>query len=147
MIRFKCSSDEEFIHSTWITNLHSAKPYSFTPWNIFCTNQNDIIDNLQPISNTLIYCIAEDPNLILGYLCYSHLQDNLIVHFGYVKEKFRNNKIMSELLYNADHNYKNKLITLTHATKMYVSLSKKFTTTFDPYIINKLQILNEELND
>jgi hypothetical protein len=153
MIRYKVASDNNFIHSTWCTNLHSKPkphteelllPTTFIPWNIFCLNQNQIIDELETISNTLIYCIAEDPDVILGYLCYSHLKDNLIIHFGFVKDKFRNNHIMSELLKAADEDYKSKLITLTHVSKMYGSLGKKFSLIYDPYIISKLQTLYKE---
>jgi hypothetical protein len=138
-IREKTIKDDPFIHSTWVTSLHSGKPHCFTPWDSFCLSQNKLIDDIDHVSKTLIACLSEDQEVILGYLTYSHINEIFIIHFGYVKNKFRKNKIMNDLLEIADNQYKNKLICITNYTKSYESLNQRYSIIYDPNVINTLK--------
>ena len=142
LIRLMNDEDKNFIHSTWTTNMYSAKPHSFSAWSLFCKHQDDLIEDIFTISKTLVACLAEDPETILGYLTYSYM-DTLIVHFGYIKNNFRKNKIMSDLLEAADPQYKKKLIIFTQTTKSYSSLAEKYTITYDPWCIDMLLTIKE----
>ena len=143
IIRYKTPNDDALIHSAWVTNMHSALPNSYIPWETFCQYQDQLIEDIFQVSNTLVACLIDDPTTVISFLTYSNLKDNLIIHFGYTKNKFRNNKIMSDLLETADVDYKNKIIPVTNISKTYNSLSKKYTLIYNPYLIKLLQQIKE----
>ena len=137
-IRDMNDSDQALIHSSWCTECHRVLPNSLTLWNNFCLNQNQLIDNIQTISKTLIACLSEEPDVIIGYLCYSHIDDNLIIHYAYTKKNFRHQHVMTDLLSFADPDYRTKLIAVTNYTERYRSLANYFKMVYDPFIINTL---------
>ena len=143
-IRLKLPTDKDFIYSSWIKNMWSAKPYSFIQWSLFCNHQAKLIDQLDSVSNTLVACLAEDPDILLGYLTYSLFNNKLIIHYGNVKQAYRNNHIMDDLISTVDPNWRQLLIPVTNISKTYDSLSNKFKLTYDPYVINLLLQIKEQ---
>jgi hypothetical protein len=144
VIREKTDDDNNFIYSSWTKNLYSAPPYSFIPWSLFCKNQIDLINHLFSISTTLIACLEEDPSILLGYLTYSTFKNQIIIHYGNVKQAYRKNYIMDDLLSSIEPNWRKHLLVLTAFSKTYPYLREKFSLTYDPYIINLLGEMHEQ---
>ena len=118
-----------------IKNLYSAKPNSYIPWSIFRDNQSLFIDKLFTISTTLVACQADAPDVVYGYVMYSKLNDTLLIHFIYVKQDFRHNGVMKELLHSIDPDYKNKMIIATQVSKTLSSFHDNFNIAYDPYTV------------
>lgn len=139
IVRFKVPEDENFIYSSWIKSMYPVFPNNKMTWETFNNYKSEEITEIFSISNTLIACLSEDPSIIIAYLSYSKLNDQFIIHYGYVKEKFRHNKIMNDLLETANPNYKDDLMTFTNLGKTYDQISKSYFTTYNPFLLDLLK--------
>lgn len=139
LFRDKIEEDESFIYSSQIKNLYDSYPHSNCKWGLFNDNQSLLIKKLFTISNTIIACLPDEPDIIIGYLMYNNLDHNLIVHYEYVKQAYRGNGVGNDLLTKASAFYREHLIVYSQINNMYPILKKKHQNiTYDPFIIQLL---------
>ena len=91
MIRDIKKIDEDFIYHSW---LHTVS----CPTRIVSEMTRCLIDRLVEDNKVKIWCPDDDENHILGWIAYGKLEKTPLLHFMFVKKKFRGNKIGRELL-------------------------------------------------
>ena len=98
MIRNLKKMDEDFIYHSW---LHSVK----CPTRAVSTMTRFLIDSLVQEQEGLnsgikVWCPDDDTNHILGWIAYGKIEKANLLHYVFVKKKFRQNHIGKELLYS-----------------------------------------------
>ena len=91
MIRDITKIDEDFIYHSW---LHTVS----CPTRTVSEMTRCLIDRLVEDNKVKIWCPDDDENHILGWIAYGKLEKTPLLHFMFVKKKFRGNKIGRELL-------------------------------------------------
>lgn len=77
------ASDLNFIYDSFLKTVKSNKQFSQKPSNrVFFPEMQKIIDRILASSKTIITCLKEDPNVIVGYLIYS----DQTLQFCFVKQ-------------------------------------------------------------
>ncbi len=88
-------SDEDFVYSSWIHCLGNSKPYSSLDRNWFAAAQHALIERLLNRSRVFIACDPEDEDQIYGYIVGE--LDRAILHWVYVKQRFRKVNVATRL--------------------------------------------------
>jgi len=91
MIRSIRKIDEDFIYHS---GLHTVS----CPTKTVTAMTRCLIDSLVKAGQVKIWCPDDDENHIIGWVAYGNLEDTPLLHFMFIKKKFRNNGIATELL-------------------------------------------------
>lgn len=127
-LRQAVESDLPFIFSTWLKGLYYGSPW----WremqkDVFFCDYHTVISNLLSRDGvqTIILCLSEDPDTILGYSVYTEK----ILHWVFVKKAFRKFGFSKQLI-------PTDVTTYTHLTKMgKVCLPEGWS--FNPLLISE----------
>ena len=124
-LRDAIKSDESFIFATLLKSLYFGDSwFSHVDKTSFMKNYHLLIENLlaQDGMQIKIACLKEDSDVILGYSMYR----GNVLHYVFVKKDWRKAGIARALV-------PNHISTVTHATKIGLSILKKKNLIFDPF--------------
>lgn len=122
-------SDVNFVLSSWANSFYHANKcnYIFQPEQFHSLGHRLIRDDFfkRPSVAVIICCSKEEPDLILGWIAIEETQetDNIILHYIYVKEAFKNEGIGKKLLELVTKNKKE--IHFTHFTDKAAKILSK----------------------
>lgn len=109
--------DLAFIRSSWANSYYDGnKDHKLIPPQDFHNSHRALIDRFfqRPTSTVIIACNPNDINHILGWIAIEILPSAAVVHYVYVKQAFKGEKLASKLLSNVPTN---KPIVITHMTE------------------------------
>lgn len=122
-IRDAKPEDLPLIYSTWLLGLyHGCDWFSRIKKESFFRNYKVVIERLIPKCEVKVACLADDEDVILGYVCYRG--ENL--DWIFVKKAWRKMGIARMLLPKG-------ITNCTHLTKVGRSIKPK-EWTFDPFV-------------
>src|ERR1700728_876696 len=140
LLREATKEDESFIYNSSLKFIHKLSNYRNIRDSIFFHNQSEIIRYLLNNSKVLIACFPEAPEEIMGYIIYEHLQNDLILHFVYVKFLHRHKGLIKEIMQSILRPDTN-MIVYTHYPDFNVTkLAQGRLWVFDPYYITNQRI-------
>ena len=121
-----CSKDAEFVASSWIKSNKSSPLSYHYPDAIYEIYTRDIILKLLKNGKITIACLPEDESCILGWMCWTELDNKKIIHYIYVKFANRNHQIARKLLNILDIK---RTVYCTHLPKIDLlkKIKKKYT--------------------
>lgn len=125
--------DVPFIFNSWLKSYRNSHLGSKINSTIFNTEHHKIIEKLLKHSQTIIAHPSDDSSQIMGYICASYIESNLVIHYIYIKHNFRSLGI-GKMLLAAFHNNKDMPILYTHHTKPMDILQYKFNAIHHPYL-------------
>ncbi len=125
--------DVPFICSSWLKSYRGADAVKDVPSRTYYYYQHRVLEELLPRSVTLVACLEDDPNTIVGYLTYEVVDTALVVHWLYLKHTFRRMGIAKELLKLAADAEKPPAIFYTHYTRACLWAPKEFS--YNPYLV------------
>jgi len=123
-----------FIFNSWLKSYKDSATVKFVSPNIYYDGQHKVIEKLLKTAKTLVAVDAQDPQHILGYLNYEVVDNVFVLHFGYVKQKFRNTGVLKALVAEAGH-ITGTAGCYTHDTKSCSAIMPKFNLVFHPYLL------------
>lgn len=122
-IRDAKKEDLPLIYSTWLLGLyHGCEWFSRIKKDSFFKNYKLVLDRLLPRCTVKVAVLADDEDVILGYICY---RDNNL-DWIFVKKAWRKMGIAKMLV-------PQEITNCTHLTKVGRSLKPK-EWTFDPFV-------------
>ena len=131
-IRLASPDDISFIYSSWLKSYrfgsHVGKQ---TRSMVFFEEYREIIDTILARSSVIVACLEDDPHIILGYV----VSEPGIVHYGFIKESFREMGIFNKLLDISQPN-KDANIIYTHMTILlhsFINKTSKSHWLYDPF--------------
>lgn len=125
--------DRNFILSTWLRSYRNSPFTKYIPSQLYFDSHQRVIERLwnKPNAKTIVACLDEDQNVILGYLAY----DTAAIHFCYVKETLQGEGIARTLLKHARIDL-NEVHHFTHFTKPMETIHVKYRTLrYNPYLL------------
>lgn len=129
--------DFNYIMSSWLQHYHKTTPTNFIPNPIYFPHQSKVITSLLQHSPTIVCCLDDEPNNIVGYLVYQpHSSEDVIVHWGCIKGIYRRMGILKELLERAGA--KDKTLICTHYFDLFPNLKEKYHLIYDPTLLQEL---------
>jgi GNAT superfamily N-acetyltransferase len=129
-IRATEPNDKNFVIATFLRSVyHDGSWFSKIPEKIFMATYRLVIERLYASTKCLVVvaCLAEDPDVILGFSIVS--VDGDILHWVYVKKKWRRHGIATRLVPST-------VTTITHLNNLGDSIMKirKLDLIFNPFL-------------
>jgi hypothetical protein len=128
-------SDMAFIHSTWYKGAWAAKPNCFIPSELFYPIQNKHIDRCLNEASTLVFCHADDPEELFGYINYTKAPQALFIHWMYIRSMWRAKEHLAKDMLKEIQNPISNILILTQYSKHFDRF--KNSVVFDPYFWSK----------
>lgn len=128
-IRLAVPEDNNFILATWLRGLfYGDSWFSHVPKSIFMDHYHKVIDFILQSPNTIIAvaCLKEDQDVILGYSVINSSNNSL--HWVFVKKAWRGIGISKKIVPNTVN-------TVTHLTKVGLSIITKKNIQFNPFVL------------
>lgn len=136
-IRTAVPKDIPFIYSTWLQSYFedSSLGGSIDRSSIYYENYKLVIDHIlaSKTSNTLIACLNNDPDVILGYL----VKESNTAHYCFVKESFRKLGVAKSLF--SKDGFLIRARAATHKTKWATDIMDRFGLDFNPFLLYQRQ--------
>ena len=97
VLRSATQDDHPFIYGAWIKGTWEAPPNRWCPWQLFKVGYAERIgQRLQ--DKCLVLCHPDDPDALMGFVCYRKSNEALIVHWLYVIGMFRRQGLAKQVL-------------------------------------------------
>lgn len=129
-IREGLPEDRNFILATFLRGLYYGQSwFSEIPKDIFMKEYHKVAEHIlaKPDTQVSIACLAEDPEVILGYALTS--KDGSVIHFLFVKSAWRGIGIGKSLIPSS-------VKYATHLTRVGLNMLRKHPTVqFQPFLI------------
>ena len=150
MIRQIKKLDEDFVYHSW---LHSVK----CPTRAVSSMTRFLIDSLihehqeqdDPDSGIRVWCPDDDENHIIGWIAYGKIEGANLLHYLFVKKKFRQNHIGKDMLYDI-YPDRSRQVLCTYWSHHMQQLdarrrwNTKFVANLLPAKIHELHIMNAD---
>lgn len=123
--------DRNFILATFLRGLYYGDSwFSLIDKNVFMNHYNKVVNHLidSPMVAINVACLKDDPNTVLGYAIYSKYQMYDTLHWCFVKKQWRGIGIAKDLI-------PKDVKSVTHLTKVGVSVIKRKGWEFNPFLI------------
>jgi hypothetical protein len=139
VLRSMVPDDEAFIFTSWIKGFHQVTPMNFCPSSVYLPQQRLIITRLLETATTLVACLPEKPDDIIGYIVYEIVGGLMVVHWMYVKSLFRHNTVATSILQSLYPGVTTDPIVVTHNFNAFRDVRHRFNIQYDPYfLINRM---------
>lgn len=76
-------------------------------------------------AKTLVACPTDDYNQILGWICYEHLGKDVVIHYIYIKDTYREMGLAKLLLKKAGVSPTANRLLISHSTYILRPIHKK----------------------
>jgi len=132
-IRPVAPTDYGYILQTYTKSLHQTHPLNFIPNQIFFPFYTEIINKLLTSSTTLVACIDDDPDQIVGYMIGHHHNTSVVIHWATTKGIFRRLGVMKALLNEMNPTSKN--VICSHYFDLFKKIKDKYHLIYDPTVL------------
>jgi RimJ/RimL family protein N-acetyltransferase len=136
--KYQPENDKAFVFATWLRNYKQSSYFAkrIRPTQFFA-GHHAVLEHLtnKPTTQIAIACPKGDDGTILGYLAFDKsFHGNIVAHFIFVKEAFRNMGVATELLRYAGIELPR--VTITHWTYPIDEIVRKHPEIiYNPYYL------------
>ncbi len=100
ILRHCAQNDMDFVFDSWMRSFRKAGVNRLIPEDYYKAWQSKRIEQvLKSGSKILIACSADNIDSVLGWLCYTTYDGEPVVHFTYVKSKYRRSGL-AKMMFN-----------------------------------------------
>lgn len=123
---YDAATDKAFIYSTMLKGLYYSNSFcNEIAKDVFFTNYSIVLERLLTKNVTSVLCLADEPDVIIGYSIYSEQ----LLHYIYIKPAFRNKSLTRLLLHDTI------IISCTHLTEMVLDRRLEYNIKFNPFLL------------
>lgn len=130
-IRQADEGDVSFIYSSWLRSYASQNKDQ--PKLMIYDLHREVVSMLLETAITLVACMKDDENHILGWMCAQRIPKFLVLHYCYTKDPFRKLGIARTLL-NAFEYARGEPIVISHKGYIVKDLKEKFNFLYIPHL-------------
>lgn len=130
-IRPASGSDLNFLYSTWLNSYRcDSKIGKSTKKSVYFGEYYSVVDSILEKAKTLIACLSEEPNVIVGFLVF----EPQVLHYCFTKESFRGLGV-ARSLYDRAFGGAGALFH-THKTRQAEPILEKLPAlTYNPFLL------------
>lgn len=132
-LRPATEADVPFIFNSWLRCYRNSPNMRGCENPVFFQQHHILIEGLCRRSSILVACSAANVSVIYGYVVVETIENNMVVHFAYVKEIYRKLGLGAHLMSHFGWT-KTTPIFATHRTFMTDQLAQKFPIVYNPYL-------------
>lgn len=131
------SADVAYVTNSWLHSYRYSVRNKGIPKKEYYYYQHKKLEVILARSTTLMLVNTDDPDQILGYLCYERASNDVIVlHYVALKGVFRGNGLLWGLLNLMEDTEEPKYVLYTHDSKTWHDITKAHEDRFKRYRYN-----------
>ena len=130
-VRQADEGDASFIYSSWLKSY--AAQNKDQPKLTLYEMHREVVSRLLEDSITLVACMEDDPDQVLGWLCAQRIPKFLVVHYCYTKAPFRRFGLARTLL-NAFDYKPGEPIVISHKSYICKDLKDRYNFLYIPHL-------------
>lgn len=135
-IRRARRKDLHFLTSSWLDNYrHNGVASKHIPNSIFYFTHHKIIEDLLSRATILVLCDSKDEDSIVGWVCSEVMDGALVVHYAYIKYRYRNKGLLRQLMGVLQEKLMPAAIFYTHTTGPWERIAKTHGWIYNPYLL------------
>ena len=137
LLRPRTPADDNFIISNWLHTVRDSSEFWHVRSKAFFFYEHARVSHLLERATTAILCLPDKPHIYFGFVCYEALKQGPVVHYVYVKKRFRRQGVMTamaEALCRAEYGHKGFLelpVVYTYTNKVGHAIRKHYEKTDD----------------
>lgn len=136
-IRKAKSKDVAYITNSWLHSYRHSVRNKGVPKKEYYYYHHKKLEDVLPRATTLVLVNENDPDQILGYICYERASNDVIViHYIMLKGIFRGNGLLWSLLDILEEHEKPKYVLYTHDSKPWHDITRSHPERFKNYRYN-----------
>ena len=137
LIRSAAKADVSFIIHSWLHSFREGDMVEGVPNQVYFHNHHKVIESILKRATVLVLCLPEDPNVILAWICVEAHENGLVIHYLYVKNEFRKNRLGSKLLAEVLTSEAPPVVFCTHRVRPMGVEFRKRGYIYNPYMLAK----------
>ena len=119
-------NDRAFIYSTALKGLfHGVSLYKEIEKTAFFTNYSKIVDGLLQVADIRVACLADDPDVIVGYM----ICRGDVIDWAFTKQAWRGKGVQKLLAGSSVFKF------CTHLTPPGNAIRKKYKLEYNPFLL------------
>jgi len=134
-IRPAVDTDYGYILATWTRSHHKVHPFNFISNDLYFPYQTKLINKILAKATTMVVCLDDEPNQIVGYVVYENYANDIVIHHAAVKGIFRRLGIMRFLL--KEIGAVDKSLIVTHYFDLFKKIRDKYKLIYDPIFLER----------
>jgi GNAT superfamily N-acetyltransferase len=131
-----CDSDRNFVLNSWQKGLYDPQ-FGYLEYAHYSTIINPFLHEIMGRAHVLVVYDTTDPISIYGWCCYEEWEDEIVIHWMYVKKTYRKLGI-GKLIFSVV-NPKELIPIVTFWSKLCPDLHKKYPMLHNPFFHTKLK--------
>jgi GNAT superfamily N-acetyltransferase len=143
LLRPFAASDAGLVFNSWLKSYANSAWANLIPTGrLYWERHHEVVDRLVRTARVVVACWEEDPDLVAGWACFQEdAQAVPILHYVYVRERFRRKRLAAALLGQAagsmpappDRLWSEQPIRYTHRSRVCSELPIPPSWVYDPY--------------
>lgn len=123
---FDSKTDESFLFSSWIKSSKTSPTELLLDRRERWYHKHAEIEECLSNPQTVIFVLtlSEDPNEILGWICFRDSQP-VLIHYVYIKELYRGRKLASLMLNSATQDWRTRIYTTSVPSSYWIKRIKQ----------------------
>lgn len=136
-LRWATQSDYPFIANSYLKSYRCAPAAKAMINDVYYPEYKARLEAMVASGSVLVACASDDADQILGYLLFTELAGQAVLHYVYVKYPFRQHGIATALVLAAKPNFGTPYTVVTHQPKSWQAVSEKYKLVYNPALIRE----------
>lgn len=129
------TEDRNFVVNSYLKSYRNSPDAQHVVGDFYFTGQTRILEKLLQTAEVVVACNPDKEDDIYGYAIVEGSKSRPVVHYVYIKQAFRRQKLAQRILHACFNQFNVQATIITHKPKYYRELSRKFKLIYDPYVI------------
>lgn len=135
VLRGATPSDDPLIFSSWERGARAVEPYRSMAWPLYRARQDAHMKAARARSRTIVACFPTAPSEIAGWTCVERDRAGLVVHWIYVVNGQRRQRVGSRLYAAALEGHRGLVLFPQWSKHVHWIQPKRAEIAFDPFLV------------
>lgn len=137
LIRSAMPSDAAFIIHSWLQSFRDGDMVEGVPNQVYYHNHHKLVASLLRKAAVTVLSDPSAPEVIFGWFCWESCDRGIIIHYAYVKNEFRNNRLGTRILNEILKSEQPEYVFATHRVNPMGFEFRKRNWIYNPYLLFK----------
>ena len=137
LIRQAMSGDANLIINSWLASFRDGDMVQGVPNQIYYNRHHKVVESILSRATVTVLCDQSAPEVIFAWICWENFENGIVIHYAYVKQEFRNARLMSRLIEAIFDSEEPSVVFCTHRVKPMGFEFRKRGWIYNPYLLAK----------
>lgn len=137
LVRQAMPDDAAFIIHSWLASFREGDMVEGVPNQVYYHVHHKIVESIMQRATMTVLSDPQAPEVIYAWICWEAVDNGIIIHYCYVKNDFRNNRLGTTLLNAVLESERPPVVFATHRVRPMGFEFRKRKWIYNPYLLAK----------